>query len=460
MGLDELPSVDEVLRTAPGQALLGRAPRPVVVAAVRAELEALRSALRAGTSMSPVVDPRRLEARVAERLRPSLRRVINATGVVLHTNLGRAPLHPTAATRVAEVAAGYSTLEYRPDERRRGSRHDHVAALLCELTGAEASCVVNNNAAGVLLALQALAPADHRAVVVSRGELVEIGGSFRMPDVMVAAGVVLAEIGTTNKTRASDYEAALRRPDVGLVIKVHRSNFVQRGFVDEVSFGEVAALARAAGVACIADVGSGLLERSSAPHLGAEPAVRDVVAAGYDLVTFSGDKLLGGPQAGLVVGRAGAVARARQHPLMRALRPDKLQLAALEATLQLVRDHGAAALPVHAMLSADLATLRARAEALRIRLCECFPDLAVQLVEVRSAVGGGALPEVELPSLALALGRAGLSPDDLDHALRRADPPVIGRIAEGRYLLDVRTLLVDDTMEIVRAVRGALDTRE
>lgn len=460
MGLDELPSVDEVLRTAPARDLLGRAPRQVVVAAVRAELEALRGAMRAGATGAPVVDAARLEARVAERLRPSLRRVINATGVVLHTNLGRAPLHATAAARVAEIAAGYSTLEYRPDERRRGSRHDHVGALLCELTGAEAGCVVNNNAAAVLLALSALAPADRRAVVVSRGELVEIGGSFRMPDVMAAAGVALAEIGTTNKTRASDYEAALRRPDVGLVIKVHRSNFVQRGFVDEVSFAEVAALARAAGVTSVADVGSGLLERAGSSALREEPAVRDVVAAGYDLVTFSGDKLLGGPQAGLLVGRAGAVARARQHPLMRALRPDKLQLAALEATLQVVRDQGAGALPVHAMLEADVTALRARAEALRLRLGESIPDLAVRLVEVRSAVGGGALPEVELPSVALALERAGSSPDDLDHALRRADPPVIGRIAEGRYLLDVRTLQVDDTMEVVRALRGALHARK
>src|SRR5262249_17593371 len=371
-----------------GQEFLAHAPRWAVLRAARDEIDRLRAALLAvpagETAPEPVPDGARMRAALEELLRPSLVRVINATGVVLHTNLGRAPLHPRAVERVGEVAAGYCNLEYELDARRRGSRHDHVADLLCELCGAEAACVVNNNAGAVLVALAELAAG--REVVVSRGELVEIGGSFRVPDVMRASGARLHEVGTTNKTPPHDYRAAIG-PDTALLLKVHRSNFALVGFTAEVALADLVAIGRERGVPVMIDLGSGSLV-----ELAGEPTAPAAVKDGADVVTFSGDKLLGGPQAGLLVGRREPIARTRKHPRVRALRCDKMTVAALEATLELHRDGRSDEIPTLSMLHAGSDSLRARAERLLGAVRAAAPQLALELRAVRSAVGGGALP--------------------------------------------------------------------
>ena len=373
--------------------------------------------------------------------RPRLRRVINATGVIVHTNLGRAPLAQAAREAVARAAEGYGNLELDLDTGARGSRHDHVAGLLCELTGAEAAIAVNNCAGAVLLAAAALA-GPGREIVVSRGQLVEIGGGFRVPDVIAQAGAGLVEVGTTNRTRRADYEAAIG-PLTGAILRAHPSNFRQLGFVQEVEIEELCEL----GVPVIDDVGSGVLA-DEIETLREEPAVRRSVRAGAALVCFSGDKLLGGPQAGLMVGTAAAVATARKHPLARALRLDKLGLAALEATLQLYRDPERARreIPVLAMLTADEDTLRTRAERLA---AEIGPP--AEIVPAVAKVGGGALPLLELPGPAVAVAGA---PDELAARLRAADPPVIGRIEDGRLLLDPRTLADDELPLVAAALSG------
>jgi L-seryl-tRNA(Ser) seleniumtransferase len=437
--LRRLPKVDEVLGTEPIRSLLDRAPRWAVREAVRGEIERLRALLREGRDLDPSVDPAAVERQVKVLLEPSLVRVLNATGVVLHTNLGRAPLAEAALERVREVCGGYANLEYDLDERRRGSRHDHVRGLLAELTGAEDALVVNNCAGAVLLALAALA--QGREAVVSRGELVEIGGSFRVPDVMRASGVRLVEVGTTNRTHPRDYENAAGE-STALFLKVHRSNFAVTGFTAEVSWAELAALATARGLLSMVDLGSGALIdlRAAGLDSGNEPSLAEVVRAGVDLVACSGDKLLGGPQAGLLVGRREVIARCRSHPLMRALRPSRLTLAALEATLELYRDDRAREVPALAMLLAPEATLEARARALGTACAAATSRCTFEVVRVRSAVGGGALPECEPWSWAVAVSARGLSAADLDGVLRRARPPVVGRIADEKLLLDVRTL--------------------
>jgi len=463
VALRRLPKVDEVLASAPVRDLLERAPRWAVLAAVRAEIGRLRAAIVAyqpdAAAAEVLVNPQLVAAEVRALLRPSLTPVLNATGVVLHTNLGRAPLADAAITRVADVARGYANLEYNLDERRRGSRHDHVARLLAELTGAEDALVVNNCAAAVLLALAQLACG--RAVVVSRGELVEIGGSFRVPDVMRASGARLVEVGTTNRTHARDYEGALDH-GTALLLKVHRSNFAIVGFTHEVGTAELAALGHARNLPLMVDLGSGALADLHALGLGAdEPRVQDVVAAGADLVTFSGDKLLGGPQAGLIVGRRAYVAALRHHPLMRALRPDKLTLAALEATLELYRDGRSHEVPALAMLATPEPTLEARARALTALCTPLAPSLAFAPARVRSAVGGGALPTVEPWSWAVAVRAAdpatGPSAEALDARLRAATTPVVGRIANDQLLLDVRTLGDRDLPAVARAFEANLD---
>ena len=450
--LRRLPKVDEVLASPVVRGLLERAPRWAVVTAVRGEIERLRAEIVAARSSAVEVDDGNLAAGVAELLKPSLQPVLNATGVVLHTNLGRAPLAAHAIARVVEVARGYANLEYKLDERRRGSRHEHVAHLIAALTGAEDALVVNNCAAAVLLALSQLAAG--RSVVVSRGELVEIGGSFRVPDVMRASGARLVEVGTTNRTHVRDYEAAIA-DDTALLLKVHRSNFAVVGFTADVSARELAAIGRARAVPTMVDLGSGALADLRALGLGSsEPTVTEVVADGVDVVTFSGDKLLGGPQAGIIVGRRAHVAAMRQHPLLRAVRPDKMTLAALEATLELYRDSRAAEIPAIAMLSTPEPTLHARAEALAVDCRAQAASLEFTPVRVRSAVGGGALPTVEPWSWAVAVharDAGGPSPESLDARLRRGTPPVVARIAEDRLLLDVRTLGEDDLPAVARA---------
>ncbi len=439
--LRRLPKVDEVLASPAMRGLLERAPRWAVVTAVRAEIDRLRAEIVAARSDSVAVDARNVADQVARLIEPSLVPVLNATGVVLHTNLGRAPLAEPALARVAAVARGYANLEYELDARRRGSRHEHVAQLLATLTGAEDALVVNNCAAAVLLALSQLAAG--RGVVVSRGELVEIGGSFRVPDVMRASGARLVEVGTTNRTHARDYEAAIA-DDTALLLKVHRSNFAIVGFTTEVSVAELAELAHRRNLPAMVDLGSGALTDLRALGLGgAEPTVPEIVAQGADVVTFSGDKLLGGPQAGILVGKRAHIATMRKHPLVRAVRPDKMTLAALEATLELYRDGRAAEIPTIAMLATPEPTLEARARTLSALCQQRAPSLAFTPVRVRSAVGGGALPTVEPWSWAVAASAhnaGGPSAEALDARLRRATPPVVARIADDRLLLDVRTL--------------------
>ncbi len=428
MELRDLPSVDELARTAGD---------PLAVDAARAVIDRAREEIQAGA------DPGDLAARLREELadarKPRLRRVLNATGVVVHTNLGRAPLAEEAVARMAEVARGYSNLEYDLGEGARGSRQDHVAAILRRLTGAESALVVNNNAAAVLLALAALA--EGRDVVVSRGELIEIGDGFRIPDVLARSGARLIEIGTTNRTRAADYERAIG-PETALLLRVHQSNFRVVGFEERPRLEEVAAVARLHDLPLVDDLGSGAV----AP-VEAEPTARESLAAGADLVCFSGDKLLGGPQAGIVVGRAELVERLRRHPLQRALRADKLTLAALEGTLALHADPERARreIPVLRMLDEPVERVRERAE----RLAGLVGG---EVEETVARVGGGALPLAELPSAACAVEEALAAP------LRLGDPAVVGVVRDGRLLLDARTLTEAEVDEAARAVLRARRT--
>jgi L-seryl-tRNA(Ser) seleniumtransferase len=412
------------------------APRATAVAAARAVLAGRRAELLAGAHGEADLAARAREW-IDDADRPRLQRVINATGVILHTNLGRAPLAQAAREAVARVAEGYSNLELDLVTGARGSRHVHIEALVCELTGADAAMAVNNCAGATLLAAAALAGPD-REVIVSRGQLVEIGGGFRVPEVVAQAGARLVEVGTTNRTRRADYEAAIGGA-TGAILRVHPSNFRQLGFVQEVEIEELCEL----GVPVIDDIGSGVL----AGDIGDEPPVRQSVRAGAALVCFSGDKLLGGPQAGILAGRAEAVDAARRHPLARALRLDKLGLAALEATLRLYRDPDLARreIPVLAMLDADEATLRDRAQRLAAAIG------SADVVPAVARVGGGALPLLELPGPVVAVSVPGVSPDDLATRLRDADQPVVGRIEEDRLLLDPRTLTDDEIPLVARA---------
>ncbi len=424
--LRDLPSVDRL-----------------ATAVARAELAARRAELLDGGGAGAEVD---LVARARARLRPRLRRVLNATGVVVHTNLGRAPLAAEAQAAVAAVADGYCNLELDLSSGERGSRHAHVEELLCELTGAEAAIAVNNCAAAVLLACAALA--GGRDTIVSRGQLIEIGGGFRIPEILTAAGTRLVEVGTTNRTRRADYEAALGAggESVGAILRAHPSNFRTVGFVEAV---EIEALCEL-GVPVIDDVGSGVLS-DDVELLAGEPPVRRSVRAGAALTAFSGDKLLGGPQAGLLVGTRAAVEACRRHPLARAVRIDKLSLAALEATLALHRDPAAArrALPVLAMLEAGDASLRRRAN-------ELAAATGGTVVASTARVGGGALPLLELPGPAVAIEPGPAGADALAAALRAGEPAVVGRIHDGRLLLDPRTLTDDEAREVARAVRAVL----
>ncbi len=449
-----LPAV-HALADAAAAAAGPEVPRWAVVEAARRAVATERAAILAGGAGrggGGGLTGAEVAAAAAVLCRSPLRRVINATGVVLHTNLGRAPLAAAARAAIDDVARGYANLEYDLARGERGSRHDHLRELLRELTGAEDACVVNNNAAATVLGLAGLA--SGREIIVSRGELIEIGGSFRLPEILAMSGGRMVEVGTTNKTRAADYAAAIT-PATALLLKVHRSNFALVGFTAEVEAAELVALGRARGVATMIDLGSGaLFDRATQRAWGLpdEPTVGEAVASGADLVTFSGDKLLGGPQAGIAVGRTAAVAAARAHPLMRALRPDKLTLAGLAATLALYRGGRApAAVPVAAMLGASAAVLRARAEALATAIGE-VPGLAVAVAGCTSAVGGGAMPTAALASWAVTL--AGRPADAVAAALRAAPVPVVARIADGRVWLDVRTLLPDDLAEVVAAVRA------
>ena len=429
----QLPSIDAILANPGIASLLAEHPRALVVKAARAAVDAAR--VNGG---APPVEgwDAAVRAAVARLGVASLAPVINATGVVLHTNLGRAPLAPAAIAALTRVAQGYSALEYDLGRGTRGSRHAHCRDLLIELTGAADALVVNNAAGAVLLALSALARGGQ--AIVSRGELVEIGGSFRIPDIMARSGATLVEVGTTNRTHPNDYDRALTT-DTRLLLKVHRSNFQVTGFTADVAVVELAELAHDRGIACVYDLGSGLLMDLSHWGLTGEPTVPEGVAAGADLVAFSGDKLLGGPQAGILVGSEAAIAACRADPIARTVRADKLTLAALEATLALYREPEIARkeIPVLRMLTESMDSIRNRAE-----------RLGGQLIEGDSEVGGGSFPGAKLRTWL-----AGFPDERLAERLRANDPPIIARVAGSRVLLDARTIFPEQVDTVVSALR-------
>ena len=445
----QLPSVDRLLHQPGIQALLETAPRGSVVAAVRESLEAARTR-RAGP-------PERWEDDVRERLvrqrGPSLRPVLNATGVVLHTNLGRAPLPAAAIEAMAAIATGYSNLELDLPSGSRGSRSDHCRALLRAVTEAEDALVVNNAAGALVLALNAVA--EGRKVLISRGELIEIGGSFRIPDIMTKSGARLSEVGTTNRTHLEDYRRELE--GAAAILTVHRSNFEQRGFVTTPDPAELAGLAAAAGIPYLYDVGSGLLADLSPWGLKGEPRVADALGAGAGLVIFSGDKLLGGPQAGCLVGQRDLIASCRSNPLARAMRCDKLTLAALSATLELYQDPEVAvrSIPILVMLTLSPEELMSRATELASL---CPPETQAQTIAGESAVGGGAFPSAVLPTTLVAINAGPLGPDGLALRLRLGDPPMVARVASDRLLLDPRTLPLDSFSTVAQAISVALSS--
>jgi L-seryl-tRNA(Ser) seleniumtransferase len=422
MRLRDLPSVDELARGHDD-------PRAVVTA--RSVLVRAREQIQTGQDPGDL--SARLETELAAARAPHLRRVVNATGVIVHTNLGRAPLAPAAIERVREVAGSYSNLEYDLGAGARGSRQEHVTGVLRQLTGADAALIVNNNAAAVMLALAALA--EGREVLVSRGELIEIGDGFRIPDVLERSGARLREVGTTNRTRVSDYEAAIG-PQTAVLLRVHQSNFRLVGFTEQPRLEELALVAQSHKLPLVDDLGSGALV-----DVGDEPTARASLAAGADLVCFSGDKLLGGPQAGIIVGGAELIERLRRHPLQRALRADKLTLAALEGTLQLAID-APGEVPVIRML-------REPAEEVRARAARLAKQVGGQVEETVARAGGGSLPVTELPSFACAVE------EELAERLRGSDPPIVAVVRDGRTLLDCRTISDAEVDEVAAAVTAA-----
>ena len=451
-----IPSIEQLRQRPVVQRLEARYGRETTVQGLRDEAAALRQRLANDTAeVRDAADAaERIEAGLASRLAaalsPSLRSVINATGVIVHTNLGRAPLGRTAIDRVAALAGGYTNLEYDLSEGRRGSRAVHASTLVTRLTGAEAAVVVNNNAAAVLLTLTALAAG--REVIISRGELVEIGGGFRVPDVLRQSGAILREVGTTNRTRAADYAAAIG-DRTAILLRVHPSNFRIEGFTERPSLAEIVRIGEGPRIPVVEDLGSGCLKAVNG--IEGEPTVGESIAAGVAVCTFSGDKLLGGPQAGVIAGRRAELDRIRTHPLMRALRVDKLAYAALEATLH---EHAAGrageAVPVVRMIEEPVARLEARAAALRARLADTN-GVTVSVTATEATIGGGSTPGVTLPSRALAIEAAGRSATAFATVLRAGSPPVIGRITENRFLLDLRTVDPTEDDELAEAIVGA-----
>ncbi len=444
MSARDLPSVDRLLR----DPLLESLPRELALQAARDVLDdARRATLNGGWTFSVADLPGLVEQRVRAATSPRLRPVLNASGVIIHTNLGRAPLSRAALDAARNATEGYSNLEYDLDAGERGSRHTLVTELLSRLTGAEDALVTNNNAAAVLLILTALGQGGE--AIISRGQLVEIGGGFRIPDVMRQSGVSLIEVGTTNRTYATDFETAITER-TALLLRVHASNFLQIGFVHQPALAELVDVGQRHGLPVVDDLGSGSLLDTSRFGLATEPMVQASVAAGVALTAFSGDKLLGGPQAGIIVGRASEIGRLRKHPLMRAIRPDKLTLAALGATLvHYLRGEAEREVPVWRMIEAASAELEARARSLAAQL-------GATAVETRSAIGGGSLPGQTQPSWAVALDSP--APDRLAAALRHADPPVIGRIEDNRLLLELRAILPEQDALLAVAIQGALTT--
>jgi len=447
--LRQLPSVDRLLGEATVQGLVAAYGHRQTVHALRETLDAVRDEVRDGADVPEIAAlVARTSVRLREHLAPTLRPVINATGVIIHTNLGRAPLSTAARAAMEAVSRGYSTLEYDLQAGRRGHRTLHAERLLCELTGAEAALVVNNNAGAVLLALTRLA--QGRGVVISRGQLVEIGGGFRIPEVMAQSGAHLIEVGTTNRTHLRDYERVLKtHEDVALILRAHHSNFRIVGFTAEPTLPELVALGAEHGLPVMDDLGSGALLDTAQFGLAHEPMVQESVAAGAAVVCFSGDKLLGGPQAGIIVGQAEYVEPLKRHPLARALRADKLCLAGLQATLlHYLKDEATEQVPVWRMIATELAEIERRARRWRRALRRA--GVPAEVVDGESTVGGGSLPGETLPTKLVALDVA--HPDRLAATLRAADPPVVARIEEDRLGLDPRTVLPEEERELLRAV--------
>ncbi len=451
----QIPSVDKVLNDPHIIEATAGLPRPAVVNAIRTILQGFRLQIRAGQrpndkkismeELAPLVSDA-----ARRNLRPAVKKVINATGIVIHTNLGRAPMAQNAVEAMETIATGYSDLEFDLEAGHRGSRAVLVESLAVVLTGAEDALVVNNNAAAVFLILAAFA--KEKEVVVSRGELIEIGGSFRLPEIMAASGCILREVGTTNKTHLSDYERALS-DDTALILKVHTSNYKVLGFTSEVPLDELAAIGQKSSTPVVEDLGSGSL--INFPGLD-EPTVAHSVKAGADLVTFSGDKMLGGPQCGFIVGNAEMIQALKTHPIYRALRLDKITLAALEATLKLyLHDNPKEKIPVLGMICRPLKDLKEQATKLRGLLSD-GQDLEIELVETQAKVGGGSLPNRELPSWALKLKSLRFDEDALARALREGDLPIVARVEKGAVLLDMMTIVDADLRGIAEAIESVV----
>ena len=457
-----LPGVDHVLEFCGALPFFKEIPKTVLVSSIRKILETLRIGILgadreiAEESLSDAHITEAVRAAVIKATAPNLKPLVNATGVVVHTNLGRSLLPDAVVENIAMIAGRYSNLEYDLDAGKRGSRNASVEDLLCEISGAQAAMAVNNNAGAVLLCLETFARS--KEVIVSRGELVEIGGSFRVPDVMAKSGGILREVGTTNRTHMRDYENAIEA-NTALLLKVHRSNYSVIGFTAEVSLKELVELGARHGVPVMEDLGSGTFIDFSKYGLLKEPTVQESVAAGTDIVTFSGDKLLGGPQAGIIVGKKSTVDQIKQNPLARALRIDKLTLAALESTLRLYRDEEKAVgmIPTLRMLTINIGDIETRASNLVEELKNIGKSrLEISLIERSSKAGGGALPLLELPSRCLRIRLQGMSANALEKSLRKNDPPIIGRIEDDAYIMDPRTLRDDDLPIIGKAFENVL----
>jgi len=455
--LARIPSVDELLKSPEGCRWLSAFPRKVVIQAIRTALEAERVSLLAGQTADIVSEALTdsIDAWIKKLSSCSLVPLINATGIVLHTNLGRAALSEKALENIVKAGTGYSNLEYDLETGKRGKRHVHTKRLLRQITGAEDALIVNNNAAAVLLCLNTMAKG--REVVVSRGELVEIGGSFRVPDVMTASSAVLREVGTTNKTHLHDYEHALHE-NTGLIMKVHQSNYQIKGFTSEVSIDELVMLGRKHDIPVMYDLGSGCLVDFKPYGIYTEPTVQEVIKSGVDLVSFSGDKLLGGPQGGIIVGKQKYIERIQKNPLARAVRVDKLAIAAFEATLMEYMDEECAkeAIPVLKMLFQPAEAIKKRSQKLAAALRKATEAADIRVVREMSKAGGGSLPEAEFETFAVQVRPGGISVNELEGRLRKGSPPVIARIREDALLLDARTVREQEIKDLVRRVAASL----
>ncbi len=458
--LRRIPKVDDILSHVRWQGLFAFTSGDLAKEELRSVLDALRAGIKEGLlhavpSVEEIID--KTAAMVAARTKPGLRRVINGTGVIIHTNLGRSLLSTSAAQAIQEAASRYSNLEYDLEMGERGDRYEHSTSILRRLTGAEGALVVNNNAAAVYLVLNTMA--EGKEVVVSRGELIEIGGSFRIPDVMRKSGAILREVGTTNRTYVEDYERAIGA-GTGLLMKAHPSNFRIHGFIHEPDIHELADLGRRYGLPVFFDAGSGLLTHLPLPGVAREPVISDALAAGIDIVSFSGDKLLGAPQAGIIVGREEYIEEMKRNPMTRAFRPDKFTLAGLESTLLLYLDKNLARreVPTLRMILEEQRAIKRRAARAARRLKAACPRLEVEVVAIESQVGGGTLPDVVIPSagLSLAPGAGTGTVAHLEERLRRLAVPVVGRIEKERFLLDFRTILPDEDDLLISNLQDAL----